>query len=33
VNSIVPNSIAYPLNPGSMGERNMANQVLAALGQ
>jgi lysophospholipase L1-like esterase len=32
VNGIVPNSIAYPLHPNQMGEQNMANQVLAALG-
>lgn len=32
VNGIVPNSVAYPLHPNQMGEQNMANQVLAALG-
>jgi lysophospholipase L1-like esterase len=32
VNGIVPNSIAYPLHPNQMGEQNMANQVLVALG-
>jgi len=32
VNGIVPNSVAYPLHPNEAGERNMANQVLAALG-
>jgi len=32
VNGIVPNSVAFPLHPNQMGERNMANQVLAALG-
>jgi hypothetical protein len=33
VNGIVPNSVAYPLHPNQMGEQNMANQVLAALGR
>ncbi len=32
VNGIVPNSVAFPLHPNQMGEQNMANQVLAALG-
>jgi lysophospholipase L1-like esterase len=32
VNGIIPNSVAYPLHPNQMGEQNMANQVLAALG-
>jgi lysophospholipase L1-like esterase len=32
VNGIVPNSVAFPLHPNQMGERNMADQVLAALG-
>ncbi len=32
VNGIVPNSVAFPLHPNQMGERNMANQVLAVLG-
>jgi lysophospholipase L1-like esterase len=32
VNGIVPNSVAYPLHPNQMGEQNMANQVLVALG-
>jgi hypothetical protein len=32
VNGIVPNSVAYPLHPNQMGEQNMANQVLLALG-
>ncbi len=32
VNGIVPNSVAYPLHPNQAGERNMANQVLLALG-
>jgi lysophospholipase L1-like esterase len=32
VNGIVPNSVAFPLHPNEAGERNMANQVLAALG-
>jgi lysophospholipase L1-like esterase len=32
VNGIVPNSAAYPLHPNQMGEQNMANQVLLALG-
>jgi hypothetical protein len=32
VNGIVPTSLAYPLHPNQMGEQNMANQVLAALG-
>jgi hypothetical protein len=31
VNGIVPNSIAFPLHPNTMGEQNMAKQVLAAL--
>jgi lysophospholipase L1-like esterase len=32
VNGIVPNSVAFPLHPNQMGEQNMANQVLVALG-
>jgi hypothetical protein len=32
VNGIVPNSVAFPLHPNLMGERNMASQVLKALG-
>jgi len=32
VNGIVPNSVAYPLHPNQMGEQNVANQVLLALG-
>jgi len=32
VNGIVPNSVAFPLHPNQMGEQNMANQVLSALG-
>jgi lysophospholipase L1-like esterase len=32
VNGIIPNSVAYPLHPNQMGEQNMANQVLAAVG-
>lgn len=32
VNGIVPTSAAFPLHPNQMGEQNMANQVLAALG-
>ena len=32
VNGIVPNSVAFPLHPNQMGEQNMANQVLKALG-
>ncbi len=32
VNGIVPTSPAFPLHPNQMGEANMANQVLAALG-
>ena len=32
VNGIVPNSVAYPLHPNQVGEQDMANQVLAALG-
>ncbi len=32
VNGIVPTSLAYPLHPNQMGEQNMANQVLLALG-
>jgi lysophospholipase L1-like esterase len=31
VNGIVPTSAAFPLHPNQAGERNMANQVLAAL--
>lgn len=33
VNGVVPTSPAYPLHPNQAGERNMANQVLAALAQ
>jgi lysophospholipase L1-like esterase len=32
VNGIVPNSVAFPLHPNQMGEHNMAEQVLAAIG-
>jgi lysophospholipase L1-like esterase len=32
VNGIVPNSVAFPLHPNTMGEQNMAKQVLKALG-
>ena len=32
VNGIIPTSAAFPLHPNQMGEQNMANQVLAALG-
>jgi len=31
VNGIIPTSLAFPLHPNQAGERNMANQVLAAL--
>jgi hypothetical protein len=32
VNGIVPTSVAFPLHPNQMGEANMAQQVLTALG-
>ena len=33
LNGLVPNSVAYPFHPNQMGEQNMANQVLRALGR